>query len=65
MDQADLIEYCSEHLTYHVEGWLLTGHELSEDVEKFVKWCLEQDQEALHCKRAIDGKSFYERRENE
>jgi len=63
MHQADLIEYASENLQYHFEGWLLTGHEISQDIEKFYKWCLEQDQEALHCKRGQDGKSFFERRE--
>ena len=61
--QADLIEYASEHLQYNLEGWLLTGHEISEDIKKFYEWCLKQDKEYLHCKRGIDGKSFYERRE--
>ena len=61
--QADLIELASEHLQYHVEGYMLTGHIVSKDVEEFYKWCLEQDKEALHCKRGVDGKSFYERRE--
>ena len=61
--QADLIELASEHLQYHIEGWILSGHELTKDVEEFYKWCLEQDKEALHCKRAKDRKSFYERRE--
>ncbi len=61
--QADLIELASEHLQYHIEDWILTGHLVSKDIEEFYKWCLEQDEKALHCKRGQDGKSFYERRE--
>lgn len=61
--QADLIELGWEYLTYHAEGWILCGRELPEDVKNFLAYCKEQDKEMMHCKRGIDGKSFYERRE--
>jgi hypothetical protein len=60
---ADLIEHCSEHLIYHIEGWVFSGHEMTEDIQKFVDWCFEQDKHALHVPRSGDGKSFYQRRE--
>ena len=61
--QADLIEIGNDQLQYHMEGWILSGYTVSEDIKAFVKWCIEQNKETLHCKRGKDGKSFYERRE--
>jgi hypothetical protein len=60
---ADLIEYESDRLRYHIEGWVFSGHEITEDIQKFIDWCFERNEHALHAPRTGDGKSFYQRRE--
>ena len=62
--QADLIEMADEQLIYCVKLWMFKyGKDVSEDVKNFIAFCREENKEALHCKHAKDGKSFFERRE--
>lgn len=63
IDYADLLEECSEHLSLRLCHWLFDGNEVTDDIRRFVDYCLEQDEKDLHCPRSKDGKSFYQRRE--
>jgi hypothetical protein len=64
MDQADRIEEFIDHLKIKYAHWLFDGNNLNEEpiIAKFIDWCVKDLEKDLHAKRAIDGKSFFERR---
>lgn len=67
MEQADLYEAFDDFLLTKFEHWLF-AHEIEDlqnvqPVTDFVRWVREDVKKDLNAKRAPDGKSFLERRE--
>lgn len=65
MNDANFIEDFIEHLTIKYCHWLFEGNESNADVVKFIDWCVKDANNDLHAPRGRDGKSFFQRREDD
>jgi hypothetical protein len=67
MNQADLLEECSEHIKARLMHYMLDHADCDpaklSAIKEFVDYCCQEDQKDLDVPRASDGKSFRQRRE--
>jgi hypothetical protein len=63
MDQADFLEEFSEALRLRQMHFVLDKGREPSSAQEFVAYCINQNEHDLHAKRANDGKSFFQRRE--
>lgn len=64
MNHADMIEEFIVTLRIKYMHWMFEGNTNAE-VTKFVEWVIKDEEKALHTPRGKDGKSFFQRREEE
>lgn len=65
MDMADFYEELIDHIAIRRCHWIFDHGDYSPEVEKVFNWLLDKEKEALHTARHPDGKSFYQRREEQ